>query len=53
MAKTSDYLQGLVTQRNNLADILIDRGIEASKTEKFNTLIPKINSIATGQVRHR
>lgn len=50
MAKTSDYLQGLVTQRNNLADILIDRGIEASKTEKFNTLIPKINSIATGQV---
>lgn len=43
-----DYINALKTQRNLLADILTEKGIEASRDEKFNTLIPKVNYIGGG-----
>ena len=40
-----DYINELKTQRDLLADILTEKGVEASRSEKFNTLIPKVNYI--------
>ena len=48
MTTTSQYLTELVEQKNALADILVDKGVEASKEEKFNTLIPKVADIRAG-----
>ena len=45
-----DYINELKTQRDLLADILTEKGIEASKSEKFNTLIPKVENIGGGGI---
>ena len=42
MPTTSDYVAALTQQKNNLSSILNSLGVEASQTEKFNTLIPKV-----------
>lgn len=44
----NEYIEELKTQRNKLADILTEKGVEASRSEKFNTLIPKVNYIGGG-----
>lgn len=48
MNTIADYINALKTQRDLLADILTEKGIEASKSEKFNTLIPKVRDISGG-----
>lgn len=44
-ARIMAYINELKHQRDLLADILNKVGVEASKDEKFNTLIPKVLSI--------
>lgn len=44
-ARIMAYINELKHQRDLLADILNKVGVEASKEEKFNTLIPKVLSI--------
>lgn len=41
-----DYVNELKNQRDKLADILTEKGVESSRSEKFNTLIPKVNDIS-------
>lgn len=51
MAKTvaqSDYTNTLVQLRDDLADNLTTKGVPAQRTEKFNTLVPKVLEIETG-----
>ena len=48
MATTSDYLSELVEQKTALANNLVAKGVEASSNEKFNTLIPKVLDIPSG-----
>ena len=48
MSTIIDYVNELEYQRDLLADILTEKGIEASKSEKFNTLIPKVRDISGG-----
>lgn len=48
MATTSDYLNKLVEQRNDLATRLVDKGVEASTEETLETLIPKVSDIESG-----
>lgn len=43
-----DYINELKNQRDLLADILSEKGVTASRSEKFNTLIPKVNYIGGG-----
>ena len=43
-----NYINELKNQRNLLADILTEKGVESSRSEKFNTLIPKVNYIGGG-----
>lgn len=45
-----DYINELKRQRNLLADILSEKGVTASRSEKFNTLIPKVESVGGGGV---
>lgn len=45
---TTDYLQELINQRKTLANNLVEKGVEASEDEKFNTLVPKVLDIETG-----
>lgn len=45
MPTTADYLQDLINQRNLLADNLNAMGVNASQTEKLNTLMPKVLTI--------
>lgn len=42
---TSDYLQNLVNDRNTLVTNLVAKGIEASNTETFTELVPKVLNI--------
>lgn len=42
------YINELRVQRNLLVNALKEKGVEASGTEKFNTLIPKIADISGG-----
>lgn len=46
-----DYINELKNQRDLLADILTEKGVEASRDETFNTLIPKVNDISGGSER--
>lgn len=51
MTKTitqSDYTSALVRKRNDLADNIEVKGVEASQEEKLNTLVPKVLEISTG-----
>ena len=41
-------LQSLIEQKSNLVDNLVAKGVSAEKTEKFNTLVPKVLEIQTG-----
>lgn len=43
-----DYLKELNTQKTQLANILNSKGVQASETETFNTLIPKVLQIENG-----
>ncbi|MBQ6707586.1 MAG: leucine-rich repeat domain-containing protein [Clostridia bacterium] len=43
-----DYTAEVEKQRENLADILTEKGIEADKSEFLNTLIPKVADIKSG-----
>ena len=45
MATTADYLNKLVTQKNALADNLVEKGIDATHDETLDTLVPKILDI--------
>ena len=42
------YLQELVNQKKALANNLIEKGIQASEDEKFNTLVPKVLDVSGG-----
>ena len=44
----SDYTRTLVRKRNDLADNIETKGVEADQTEKLNTLVPKVLEIQTG-----
>ena len=44
----SDYTRTLVRKRNDLADNIETKGVEADQTEKLNTLVPKVLDIQTG-----
>ena len=48
MNTIADYINALKTQRDLLADILSEKGVESSRSEKFNTLIPKVREISGG-----
>lgn len=45
MAQISQQINELIKQRNDLADNISAKGISATKTEKYNTLINKLNDI--------
>lgn len=45
MIRISDQLNELVKQKNILSDTLNRKGVESSREEKFNTLIPKVSDI--------
>lgn len=47
MAVTTDYLNELINQKTALATAISNKGITASASEKFNTLIPKVGQINT------
>lgn len=40
-----DYVNELKNQRDKLADILAEKGLQAARDETFNTLIPKVKDI--------
>ena len=40
-----DYVNELKRQRNILTDILSEKGLQATRDETFNTLIPKVKDI--------
>lgn len=44
----SDYTSALVSKRNDLADNITEKGVEAEQTEKLNTLVPKVLEIPSG-----
>ena len=48
MATISQQLTELVNQKNALADNLVTKGVEASQSETFNTLVPKVLDISSG-----
>lgn len=43
-----DYVNELEYQRDLLADILSEKGVTASRSEKFNTLISKVREVSGG-----
>lgn len=43
-----NYINELKNQRDLLAEILSSKGVTALKSEKFNTLIPKVSDISAG-----
>lgn len=48
MATTAEYLNKLVTQKNTLADNLVEKGVDATHDETFETLVPKVLEISSG-----
>lgn len=42
------HLQELIKQKKALANNLVEKGIQASEDEKFNTLVPKVLDISGG-----
>jgi hypothetical protein len=42
---TENYLKDLIKQKENLVSTLQECGVEASKDEKFNTLVPKVKGL--------
>ena len=48
MATITELLSQLQTDKNNLVTNLISKGVEASETETFTSLVPKVLAISTG-----
>lgn len=48
MATIIELLSQLQTDKNNLVANLISKGVEASETETFTSLVPKVLAISTG-----
>lgn len=48
MATITELLSQLQTDKNNLVVNLISKGVEASETETFTSLVPKVLAISTG-----
>lgn len=48
MSTIIDYVNELERQKNVLADILAEKGLQATRDETFNTLIPKVRDISGG-----
>lgn len=48
MPTTADYLTQLERDRDNLADNLVTMGVEASQSETFTSLVPKVLDISGG-----
>lgn len=46
-----DYINELKNQRDLLADILSEKGVTASRSEKFNTLIPKVRDVSGSEFK--
>ena len=44
----SDYTRTLINKRNDLADNIDSKGVEAERNEKLNTLVPKVLEIPSG-----
>lgn len=44
----SAYLQELINQKKALANNLVEKGVQASEDEKFNTLVPKVLDVIGG-----
>lgn len=47
MPTIAQQLQELIDQRNDLANNLVTMGVQASQSEKLNTLVPKVLQIPT------
>lgn len=45
MSTIIDYVNELERQKNVLADTLAEKGLQATRDETFNTLIPKVRDI--------
>ena len=48
MPTISDQLTALIVQKNNLVDNLNSKGVTAARSEKLNTLVPKVLQINSG-----
>ena len=48
MSTTSEYLQQLQTDKQNLVDNLVTKGVSATSDETFTSLVPKVLDISTG-----
>lgn len=48
MSTIIDYVNELERQKNVLADILAEKGLQATRDETFNTLIPKVRDVSGG-----
>ena len=48
MPTISDQLTSLIVQKNNLVDNLNSKGVTATRSEKLNTLVPKVLQINSG-----
>ena len=48
MATTTDYINQLKTDKTNLANNLIEKGVSATQDETFTSLVPKVLDIETG-----
>ena len=48
MPTSADYLSQLTSEKNALANNLVAKGVEASTSETFTTLVPKVLDIPTG-----
>ena len=48
MSTIIEYVNELERQKNILVDILTEKGLQATRDEKFNTLIPKVRDISGG-----
>lgn len=48
MATISEYLNQLLTDKTNLVNNLISKGVTADNSETFTSLVPKILDISTG-----
>lgn len=48
MSTIIEYVDELERQKNILVDILIEKGLQATRNETFNTLIPKVRDVSGG-----
>lgn len=52
MPSLKQYVQELIRQRNDLADNLVEQDVDASHTEKYNALVPKVLDISGGNGKY-